>query len=279
MAKKLISAYTFDASEKKVTLTGYTAINLASVLLITNVTDNIILYNFADSTLGGTVATNVLTLTYSTTSMEDADKLQIWYDDESSVQKAVEQATDWTAVAQNTVVHSGELDCSLHAASHLAVQAFLDTTTAHTGTEFIVEVSSNTSGDEDWCEWCRFVALIGTAVKQDITNNPLAAAGVTVTIGATANFTVGLLVALEDATLVNSELVRITAVTTNTSVTLLDGVTNEHANTCDLYNLAMTQIVMLAPSVMRARVVVNNGYDADGSTLNYKLRINKVTSL
>jgi hypothetical protein len=281
MAKKLIQdgRYTFDASAKQITLLDYTTIYLSGFILITNSTDNIIIFNFASATKRGTVATNVMTLEYDTGSMDDTDKLQILYDDTSTVRKAVEQATDWTAVAQNTVVHSGELDCSLHAASHLAIQAFLDTTTAHTGTEFIVEVSSNTSGDEDWCEWCRFVGLIGTAVKQDITNNPLAAAGTSVTIGATANFTVGLLVALEDATLANSELVRITAVTTNTSVTLLDGVTNEHANTCDLYNLAMTQVIMLAPSVMRARVVVNNGYHAAGSTLNYKLRINKVTSL
>jgi hypothetical protein len=285
MAKSLITAYTFDASEKKVTFTGINPISLASILLITNVTDNIIIYNFADPTLGGTVATNVLTLTFATTSMDDTDKLQIWYDDgaaqitQATVTKSVEQATDWTAVAQNTVVKSAEINCATHEISHLAIQAFLDTTTAHTGTEFIVETSSNTSGNEDWCEYTRFVGLIGTAVKQDITNNPLSAAGTSVTIGATANFTVGLLVALEDATLVNSELCRITAVAANTSVTLLDGVTNEHANTTDLYNLAMTNIVMIAPSVNRVRVVVNNGADPDGSTLNYKLRCSKVTSL
>lgn len=73
--------YTFDASAKTVTFTDYTTIRLDSVLLITNVTDNIIVYNFADPLLGGTVATNVLTLTYDTTSMDDADKLQIFYDD------------------------------------------------------------------------------------------------------------------------------------------------------------------------------------------------------
>ena len=77
--KKLITNYTFDASAKQITFTDYASISLASVLLITNVTDNIIIYNFADS--GGTVAGNVLTLTYNTASMDNGDKLQIFYDD------------------------------------------------------------------------------------------------------------------------------------------------------------------------------------------------------
>lgn len=84
MAKIQIQNYSFDASEKKITLTDYTTIRLDSILLITNVTDNIIIYNFADPLLGGTVATNVLTLTYNTVSMSDTDKLQIWYDEVSA---------------------------------------------------------------------------------------------------------------------------------------------------------------------------------------------------
>lgn len=81
MAKRQLINYTFDASAQTITLTDYTTIRLDSILLITNVTDNVIIYNFADATKGGTVATNVLTLTYDTTSMADADKLLIYYDD------------------------------------------------------------------------------------------------------------------------------------------------------------------------------------------------------
>ncbi len=79
--KTKIENYTFDASAKTITFGDYVNIRLDAVLLITNVTDNIIIYNFADATKGGTVATNVLTLTYDTTSMADADKLLIYYDD------------------------------------------------------------------------------------------------------------------------------------------------------------------------------------------------------
>jgi hypothetical protein len=84
--KIIVSNYSFDASEKKITFTDYNPIIIERVLLITNITDNIIIYNFADPTKGGTAATNVLTLTYDTTSMSDTDKLQIFYDDASTTQ-------------------------------------------------------------------------------------------------------------------------------------------------------------------------------------------------
>jgi hypothetical protein len=79
--KLIVNSYTFDASEKKITFTDYNPIVIERVLVVTNITDNIIIYNFADPAKGGTAATNVLTLTYDTATMADTDKLQIWYDD------------------------------------------------------------------------------------------------------------------------------------------------------------------------------------------------------
>lgn len=87
--KKQITTYSFNKTSKTVTFTDYTTIRLDSILLITNVTDNIIIYNFADPLLGGTVLNNVLTLTYDTSSMDDTDKLQIFYED-SDVQPTTE---------------------------------------------------------------------------------------------------------------------------------------------------------------------------------------------
>lgn len=80
--KTLITNYTFDASAKTISFDDYTGIDLNRVLLITNVTTNTIIYNFANSLLGGSVSGNVLTLIYNTTSMSDADTLQIYYDTE-----------------------------------------------------------------------------------------------------------------------------------------------------------------------------------------------------
>jgi hypothetical protein len=79
--KKLISNYIFDASARTVQFADYTSIDLESLLLITNVTDNKIIYNFANPSRGGGVNGNTVTLTYDTTGMSDTDALQIYYDD------------------------------------------------------------------------------------------------------------------------------------------------------------------------------------------------------
>ena len=79
-----VDKYLFDASAQIIKFLDYTTIDLERVLLITNATDNIIIYNFADATKGGTVAANVLTLDYDTTSMDDADKLLIFYQEKDS---------------------------------------------------------------------------------------------------------------------------------------------------------------------------------------------------
>ena len=75
--KKLITSYSFNAASKQITFSE--DISLEGLLLITNVTTNQIIYNFASS--GGTLAGRVLTLDYNTTSMSDSDNLQIFYDD------------------------------------------------------------------------------------------------------------------------------------------------------------------------------------------------------
>jgi hypothetical protein len=79
--KKLITNYTFNPTAKTITFNDYSSINLERILLITNVTRNVIIYNFADPNKGGSVSNNVLTLNYDTTGMASTDKLQIFYDE------------------------------------------------------------------------------------------------------------------------------------------------------------------------------------------------------
>jgi hypothetical protein len=76
--------YTFAPLTKQITITGVrsggltlTTINLEQILLVTNVTDNIMLYNFADATLGATILGTVLTVNYDTSLMSSNDKLMI----------------------------------------------------------------------------------------------------------------------------------------------------------------------------------------------------------
>jgi len=80
--KTLTTTYAFTASPVgKVQITNYPNIVLDQILLITNVTSNTIIYNFADPTKGGYLTGNILTLSATTTSMLSSDRLQIFVDD------------------------------------------------------------------------------------------------------------------------------------------------------------------------------------------------------
>lgn len=84
--KKLIEKYVFDPAQKNIVFNDYTSIELERVLLITNVTKNIIIYNFANPLVGAQVVNNnILHLQYDTATMSNTDKLQIFYEEDMMV--------------------------------------------------------------------------------------------------------------------------------------------------------------------------------------------------
>lgn len=78
--KILFENYSFNAAAQTVTFNTTDVITLEQLLIITNVTTNKIIYNFADPNAGGSITNNVLTLDFDTTSMSSGDKLQIFVD-------------------------------------------------------------------------------------------------------------------------------------------------------------------------------------------------------
>lgn len=196
----------------------------------------------------------------------------------SKIIKSTSSVQDWTAVAQNTIAKSAEADLSGVNKASLHVQAALDTTTAHTGTRFLVQISGSETGDEDWQDFADFVALIGTAATDAIENDPLAAGATSITLTSHALTVEGKWLLIEDGTLANSELIFESASATN-AITILDGTTNAHVVTTAIFNVAMNQNVALPTSAVRARLVVDNTYDDNGSTLNYAVRVSKVTGV
>jgi len=192
-----------------------------------------------------------------------------------SIDKSPASVQDWTAVAQNTIAKSAEVNLSNLYRSILHIQAALDTTTAHTGTRFIVQISSSVSGDENWQDWADLVALIGTAATDLIEDNPLAAGSTAIALTAHALTVEGKLLFIEDATLANSEVVREASQTSN-EVVILDETSNAHALNTAIFNVVMNQNITLPTSAVRARLVVDNTYDDNGSTLNYAVRVSKV---
>jgi hypothetical protein len=99
--KRLITSYTFSAAAKTIICSNFST--LENILLITNVTDNIIIYNFAEPLKGGTLSGTTLTLVYNTTTMSDSDKLQIFIDDAVTTQTVLQP----TGSNLHTVVDSG----------------------------------------------------------------------------------------------------------------------------------------------------------------------------
>jgi len=75
-------SYSFDKTAKTITFSGLRYdITLSNILLITNVTANTIIYNFADSASGAvSFNNNILTLDYDTSAMANTDVLQIFLD-------------------------------------------------------------------------------------------------------------------------------------------------------------------------------------------------------
>lgn len=81
----ITGSYTFNPGAKTVAFSGLPQnITLSNILLITNVTRNTIIYNFADTATGAvSFNNNVLTLTYNTASHSASDVLQVFLDVES----------------------------------------------------------------------------------------------------------------------------------------------------------------------------------------------------
>jgi len=84
MAKVLIGrdlgGYTFDKVSKTITFSGFNC-SLDGLLMVTDVTNNTIIYQFNDPAKGGDVVNNVLTLDYNTNvaGFSNTDNLQIFY--------------------------------------------------------------------------------------------------------------------------------------------------------------------------------------------------------
>lgn len=104
MAKIRLTSPTFDASAKTVTHASFSDVGLPGIQLITNVTDNVIIYNFADATKGGSLATDTLTLDFDTTSMSDTDELMILVEDGATTQPISGTVTAELGATDNAVL-------------------------------------------------------------------------------------------------------------------------------------------------------------------------------
>jgi hypothetical protein len=184
-------------------------------------------------------------------------------------------------IAQNTVLEGTTEEVSDAYDAVLYVWWALTNATAHTGTKVKVQVSTDTTGDEDWSDLTELVVGVGTTNLEVITNNPAAIGTTAFTCSSTTGYTAATWVFLEDVTtFANSEWLYLTAVAANTSVTAIDGSTREHAANSILNSQAGAMTPVAIPfSAQRVRVIYDNTYDADGATVAIKSQLVEVTAV
>jgi hypothetical protein len=96
--KVLFQDYTFDTANNQIIFNTTDTITLEQVLVITNVKDNIIIYNFADPNKGGSINNNELSLVYDVSGMSQYSDLQIF------LEIPMNPSTEETAVLLNESV-------------------------------------------------------------------------------------------------------------------------------------------------------------------------------
>ena len=185
MAKRILSeAYTFDRSNRIVTITGK-ALRREQLILIVNATTNTVIYNFADSALTASnyvisttnnVESTVITLTYNTTSMGVNDKLSI----------LIEETNETIQPSETLMDPVGKMRVS-------TPQALIDTDfeygTQPTKWETITLMNNRPAAFYDATSPVVFTGISGAGTRV-----------VTVTLAATAGITVNTPVYIQDST-------------------------------------------------------------------------------
>jgi hypothetical protein len=104
--KQLITNYTFNKTAKTIKFDDFNIIELESLLMITNISNvnKPVLYQFNNPELTATVTGNTLTLSYDTSSMNNSDVLQIFYDE--IIDNKILLTSTITGISQSTNINT-----------------------------------------------------------------------------------------------------------------------------------------------------------------------------
>lgn len=196
--------------------------------------------------------------------------------------KSVAAVDEWAEVAQNAVRKGATTDVSGCYSAALHIDVALSSETAHTGSKIEVQVSSNTSGNEDWSTLTEFIGPTGTANSENPSGSE--AAGQTVIEVAS---TTGLYdddetrwIFIEDTgTVADSEMCLLVSHVADTSITIQDGLTNAKDTSDVIFDIADTYVIDIPIWANRVSVIYDNTYDSDGATIHTRCRISKVTAI
>jgi len=207
--------------------------------------------------------------------------------------KTTTEVDAWAEVAQAGLREGAIINVADSIAATLHIDVALSSTTAHTGTEVIVEVGTDTSDATDnWSVRRFYICCVGTAVTLALdATEPIGETVIAVTNPVTANMDNDKKFKfIEDTgTEANSEIVYQTANSGDAGDTVTigrGGLAHEQNTGSILWDIdnAVTEVVSqvdvpLLSTDDRVRILYNNNFDPDGSTVFCRARITKVTSI
>lgn len=209
-----------------------------------------------------------------------------------SLTKAVESVDAWAEVVAGTVREGATIDLTPNYETILLIDVCLAKASAETaGCQTIVQISSNTTGDNNWSPIAVLGGPIGTAFKTDIAADEAAGQTVlSVTNPTTANLDhPGKFLFIENTgTPANSEIVFQVSNEGDAgdTITILDGLTNAQAAADgDIWEIdsatasVVAQFVVSIPaSAYRVRVLYNN-IQATGADVFTRCLLAKITAV
>jgi hypothetical protein len=187
---------------------------------------------------------------------------------------------EWAEINQNAVREGATTTISAIYQTRLYIDIAISSTAAHTGTKCEVQVSANTSGDEDWYTFIEFIGPAGTSNLESLSGAEAAGQTVLEVASTTGYQDDGIRwIFLEDNVVANSEMCKLVSHEGTPSVTVLDGITNPHDASDQLCNIAQNYVVDVPFGYVRVRILYDNTYDVDGATVHTKSMISQVTAM
>lgn len=213
-----------------------------------------------------------------------SDPVWLW----PSMAKSDALLNDWISVANGDVVETTELDNSSVVVSSAAFTMAVEDvglTEECDGSRVVVQVSSGSSGDEDWSDLTEFYIPVtyrdfdkNDSVDPQIPDNNEAASATVIEISDT---TTGLYsrdgtrwAIITDDTIADSEMIYMVSHVVDTSITLLDGTTNAHDNVNDtITEIGQTRTIYIPYVYKRVRFIYDSTTDEDVGGVATMLRI------
>ena len=170
---------------------------------------------------------------------------------------------DWLALPVDSIRGAGSVGDAAFADLSLSLAAGITVTVAHddgnanaNGVEVIVEVQYGNT-DEDWRDLYVLRMGAGTATVETFNDATVGASDTTFVTTGTSMSTQGEKWFISDGTVANSEMVRVRSISSNT-VTVVDGLTNAHANSLSLTNGVDEKYFPIPADISSIRVLFNN---------------------